>query len=400
MRILQLCNKPPLPAIDGGCLAMHAITTGLLQKGHSVKVMALHTHKHPYLEDEFPAKYLHQTQFEAVYVETEINWVDAFSCLITRDSYNLNRFFTPDMDIALTRHLKNYEYDIIQLESLFMAPYITTIRQYSNAKIILRAHNLEYHLWERRAFNSKGLAKRHYQKYLARELKKYEKHYMNLVDGIAAISEIDRDDIQKLGVDKPVVTIPFGIDVQEDEKPLNEKEENSVFHLGAMDWDPNLEGVQWFCEEVVPDLKSAHPDVNFYVAGKRSERLREIKSFKSATVVGEVDSAKDFMNSKDIMVVPLKSAGGMRVKIIEGMAHGKPIVTTSIGKEGIDIENRKHLLVANNKEEFLDAITELRTRPDFKNDIIANAKRLIREKYDNQVIIKKLELFYDSLIQE
>ena len=400
MRILQLCNKPPLPAIDGGCLAMHAITQGLLENGHDVKVMALFTHKHPYIEDEFSGKYLHQTKFEAIYVETEINWVDAFSCLITRDSYNLNRFFTPDMDIALTKTLKNNEYDIVQLESLFMAPYIATIRKYSDAKIILRAHNLEFSLWERRAENASGYFKKIYQRYLSRELKKYEIHYMGLVDGIAAISEIDKTDISKLGIDKPIVTIPFGIEVDHNEFERSEKEENSIFHLGAMDWDPNVEGVQWFCEEVVPELKEEHPGTNFYVAGKKSEKLRSHKSFQEATVVGEVQSAKEFMLSKDIMVVPLKSAGGMRVKIIQGMANGKPIVTSSIGKEGIDVEDRKHLLVADNKREFLDAITELRTRPDFKNDIIANAKQLIREKYDNKVIIKNLESFYESLIEE
>lgn len=400
MRILQLCNKPPLPAIDGGCLAMHAITKGLLKSGHSVKVMALFTHKHPYIEDEFSAKYLHQTQFEAVYVETEINWVDAFSCLITRDSYNLNRFFTPDMDIALTRTLKNGEYDIVQLESLFMAPYIATIRKYSNAKIILRAHNLEFSLWERRAENAKGYFKKLYQKYLSRELKKYEIHYMSWVDGIAAISDIDKRDIEALGITKPVITIPFGIDVDQEENAMVGKEENSVFHLGAMDWDPNVEGVQWFCEEVVPVLKEENPDINFYVAGKKSEKLREHKSFKEATVIGEVKSAKAFMDSKDIMVVPLKSAGGMRVKIIQGMANGKPIVTSSIGKEGIDVENGKHLLVADDKEAFLNAITELRTRPDFKNGIIANAKQLIRDKYNNKVIIKNLESFYESLMKE
>lgn len=400
MRILQLCNKPPLPAIDGGCMAMHAVTKGLLENGHSVKVMALYTHKHPFIEDEYSGKYFHQTQFEAVYVETQINWVDAFSCILTRDSYNLNRFFTPDMDIALTRTLKNKEFDVVQLESLFMAPYIPTIRNYSDAKIVLRAHNLEFNLWERRAENAKGLFKKLYQKYLSKELRKYEIHYMGLVDGIAAISDLDKNDIISLGIEKPIETIPFGIDLEDDQSIGASKEENSVFHLGSMDWDPNLEGVTWFCEEVVPRLKEEYPDVKFYVAGKKSESLRKNKSFESATVVGEVNSAKEFMESKDIMVVPLKSAGGMRVKIIEGMANGKPIITSTIGKEGIDVEDRKHLIVADNKEEFLNAITELRTRPDFKNGIIANAKQLIRDKYNNKTIIKRLESFYNSLLGE
>lgn len=397
MKILQLCNKPPLPATDGGCMAMHAITKGLLENGHSVNVLALFTDKHPFLPEKISAEYLRTTKFIEIFVDTRVNWVEAFSNLITRDSYNLTRFFTPDMDIELTRILKNESFDIIQLESLFMCPYIETIRKYSNAKIILRAHNLEYKLWERRAKNETSFFKRRYKTYLSRELKKYELHYMSQVDGIASISNGDKEMMLKDGITRPIVTIPFGIDPPEQTTVNGNFEEGSLFHLGSMDWNPNIEGVKWFCEEIIPDLRITDPGMKFYLAGKRSQDLINDKDFRFAEIVGEVESAQDFIRTKDIMVVPLKSAGGMRVKIIEGLAMGKAIVSTSIGLEGIAAKNEEHIMIADTKDEYVNAIKKLKNEPKLKNKIERNARKLIEEKYFNKVIIKDLEKFYTSL---
>ena len=194
---------------------MHAITKGLLANDHTVNILALHTTKHPFQPNKVPKKYLSDTKFIDVYADTAVNWVEAYSSLITRESYNLTRFFTPDMDIELTKKLKNEQFDIIQLESLFMCPYIATIRMYSDAKIVLRAHNIEYKLWERRAKNEPSFLKRKYKEYLSKDLKKYELHYMSQVDGIAAITDGDKRKIEAAGITKPVITIPFGIDIPE-----------------------------------------------------------------------------------------------------------------------------------------------------------------------------------------
>ncbi|MEM7161550.1 MAG: glycosyltransferase family 4 protein [Bacteroidota bacterium] len=400
MRILQLCHKPPLPATDGGCMAMHAVTKGLQQLGYEVNIISLHTKKHPFRENELSEEYLTATQLKDVYVDTEVNWVEAYSSLITRDSYNLSRFFTPDFDIELTKVLKKEVYDIVHLESLFMCPYIETIRKYCDSKIVLRAHNIEYKLWQRRAKNEKNFLKGKYKSYLSNELKKYEVHFFGLVDGIASITDQDLSEIQSLGIETPIVTIPFGLNLEAFQQEDSQLEENSVFHIGSMDWDPNIEGLEWFLNGVMPALKKKNADINFYLAGKKSIELQENKKFNEATIVGEVPSSIDFINSKDIMVVPLQSAGGMRIKIVEGMALGKPIVTTSIGAEGIEAEDGKHLLIANNEEEYIDAILKLRSDSAFKKRISANAKQLIQDKYDRKKIIKKLASFYQTLLSE
>jgi hypothetical protein len=191
MKILQLCNKPPLPAVDGGCIAMNNITQGLLNSGHEVRILTIETVKHPMLREQMPAEYLEKTAIDSVFIDTSLNLIDAFSALVTSDSYNVSRFFSPDFDRKLIAILSREKFDIIHLESLFMTPYLSTIRRYSKAPVVLRSHNLEYIIWERMAEVSKNRAKKAYLNLLSRQLKKYETSVINKVDGIAAISNED-----------------------------------------------------------------------------------------------------------------------------------------------------------------------------------------------------------------
>ena len=95
MKVLQLCNKPPQPIIDGGCIAINNIATGLLAEGVSLKILTIATQKHPFLIDKISKEFAEKTAIEGVFVDTRINVIDAFSALVTSDSYNVNRFFSP-----------------------------------------------------------------------------------------------------------------------------------------------------------------------------------------------------------------------------------------------------------------------------------------------------------------
>jgi len=397
MRILQLCNKPPLPAIDGGCIAMNNITQGLLKAGHEVKVLTIETDKHPFRPKELSESYLFNTAIEAVYVDTKLNLVDAFSSLVTADSYNISRFFSPDFDIKLIQTLRQRRFDVIHLESLFMTPYVATIRRYTKAKVVVRSHNLEYRIWERMAKGSKNTAKRMYINHLAKQLKKYELQIFDMIDGIAAITPEDALKYATLGCKKPIITIPFGIDVDEYSVDRSAMEHPSLFHLGSMDWMPNKEGVNWFLENVWPSIHEQQPNLKLYLAGRNMNDEMLAMDRPNVVVLGEVDDATKFMNSKSVMLVPLLSAGGMRVKIIEGMALGKAIISTKIGAEGVDYTNMEHILIANNADEFAFMINKVVNDHGLVNTIGQNARRLIEADYDNKVITKKLTEFYSQL---
>lgn len=398
MRILQLCNKPPYPPIDGGSKAMHNITLGLLEAGHQVKVLCISTKKHPLKVASIPEDYRERTRIEGIFVDTSLNVVDAFTDLVTADNYNISRFFSPDMDIRLIQLLSQEEFDIIHLESLFVTPYIPTLRRYSKARIVLRSHNLEHVIQERIAQGERNILKKPYRKFLARQLKNYEEKVLREVDGVAAITDADALHMGEHGPTTPIVTIPFGVNPAE--YPANRPQGTPIFfHLGSMDWLPNEEGIRWLLRTVWPRVIRKHPHAKLHLAGNRMPKDMIRARLPGTTVVGRVPDANRYMGQRHVMLVPLFSAGGMRVKIIEGMALGKCIISTTIGAEGIDHRPGQNILIADTAAAFTEQIEKVIADPKLADTIGENAMELIRMRHTNSEIIKGLVAFYASLLK-
>ncbi|MEZ4938188.1 MAG: glycosyltransferase family 4 protein [Crocinitomicaceae bacterium] len=396
MKILQLCNKPPFPSYDGGSIAMGNITSGLVEAGEEVKVLTVSTDKHPFKISKFPAKIRKAVNPEAVYIDVRLNIVDAFSCLVTRDSYNVSRFFSPDFEKKLITILDSESYDVIHLESIFMTPYLSAIKRHSKAKIVLRSHNLEYLIWERLSDTEGKKLKKLYLKHLAKNLKSYELDVINKVDAIASISDKDTERFKELKCKVPMASIPFGIDLS-NIPYLNSKEEPkevSFFHIGSMDWSPNQEGILWLIDKVI---RKTDTSFKIHLAGRNMPEWLLREESEKIAIHGEVESAYDFMNTYDVMIVPLLSASGIRVKIIEGMALGKTIISTSIGAEGIDYKDGENILIANTPKQFREKIQFIINHPGEINRIGRNARNLIESKFNNEKIIRELIQFYHEL---
>lgn len=399
MKVLQLCNKPPQPTIDGGCIAINNISKGLLAKDISLKILTIATEKHPFIPTAFSEEFQEKTNIEGVFVDTRVNIIDAFSALITSDSYNISRFFSPDFDKKLTEILQEDTYDVVHLESLFMTPYIQTIRTYSKANVVLRSHNLEHLIWERLANSTGNKAKRIYLKHLASRLKVYEKKTINEVEGIATISYEDTERFASLTKKIPILTVPFGIDLGDYKCEGNKRpKKNRFFHIGAMNWEPNKEAINWFMDAIWPSVKGL--DIELHLAGRHIPGYMMEQADENFIVHGEVDSATCFIADHDVMVVPLLSGSGVRVKIIEAMAMGKAVITTSVGAEGIDCEDGKHLLIADTADAFAHQMQFLLDSPNMVDEIGNNARLLVEGKYDNDKVVDNLIQFYQELNQE
>ena len=221
-------------------------------------------------------------------------------------------------------------FDVVQLEGLYLAPYIQTIRKYSNAKIALRAHNIEHEIWLRISNQEKSYLKRLYLNNLARRLKNYELNCLSQIDLLIPISARDAEIFKKFGFSKPMHVSPTGFDL-ESLPPLYNQEKNtlSMGYIGSLDWIPNQEGIKWFIENVWHKIKLDYPNIIFQVAGKNAPKW-----------------LKDLAGS------------GMRIKIIEAMALGCLIITTSVGAEGLPIKDGGHLILADDAETFQDKINQ------------------------------------------
>ena len=210
MKILLLCNKPPYPASEGGPMAMNSIITGLLEAGHQIKILAINSEKFHVKESDIPEEYRQKTGIELIDVDLSVNPLNALLNLFTMKSYHVERFISKEFTHRLTEILEKEQFDVVQLEMLYMAPYVETIRKHSKAMIVLRAHNVEHKIWERIAKETKFFPKRWYINHLASTLKEYELSALETVDGIAAITRKDAAFFRKY-CSKPVIDIPYGV---------------------------------------------------------------------------------------------------------------------------------------------------------------------------------------------
>lgn len=394
MRILQLCHKPPLPKIDGGCVAISNISEGLLKREDvQLKILTVETYKHPFIIENYPKEFTTKANIEAVYIDTKVNFIDAYSSIITSDSYNVIRFFSPAFDKKLSEILTDNEFDIIHLESLFLTPYIHTIKRLTNAKIVLRAHNIEHSLWKNRE-KSSNFFRKVYLNHLFKKLKKYETAILQNVDAVVAISKLDKLEIQEM-VNKPIHITPVGINVLQTQQPS--KNIVKLFHIGAMDWLPNQQGIDWFIDTVWPKLIKNNKHLELHLAGKNISRNEYHLPHLNIYCHGEVENAQDFINKHDIMIVPLKIGSGIRIKILEAMSMGKVVVSSKVGINGIEAENEKDYLEANNTNEFIAQIKKA-TDEDIYKSISLNATNFITNNYKNETIINDLVSFYKSLL--
>ena len=395
MRILQLCNKVPWPPKDGGAIAMLTLSKGFALLGHEVHVLAMNTQKHHVSIDEIPEDLKEKVKFELVEVPARIS-IKAmiWNLLFSDQPYNAVRFIDEDFSRNIIRILEQKQFDLIQLEGLYLCPYVSLIRHHSKALISYRAHNVEHEIWERTAKITPGI-KSFYLKLLAKRIKKFERDYINEYDVLVPITDRDGDILNEMGNAKPRHTTQTGIDLATLVPKANKLEYPSVFHIGALDWAPNQEGLLWFLENCWNKLHQKYPELKFYIAGRNApEWLQARVKYKNVIYLGEIEDAYSFMNSKAIMLVPLLSGSGMRVKIIEGLALGKAIVSTAIGAEGISVEDGKQIIIANEDSSFIDAISQLIESRELYDQLCKNAIDFIHEKFDNLAIAESLIDFY------
>ncbi len=395
MRILLLCLRSPYPPADGGTIAMYNMAKALKKAQAHVKILAFNTKKHFVDPAGIPVDVVSDFNPEFVYLDATVKPLPALFNLVSGSSYNVSRFNTNLFRQTLEQLLDREEFDVIQMESLFMTPYLNTIRKKTKAKIILRSHNVEFLIWQRLAASEKNSIRKWYLQLLSTRLKNYEREIVNNFDGIIALTEEDKKLYLQLGASVPIKVSPIGLDTET--YSVNYNAPLSIVHLGSMDWLPNIEGVEWFLETVYPKLIQRFPNSVVSLAGKSMPEKIYSLATGNLHIEGRIDDAKKYLLDKQIMIVPLLSGGGMRVKIIEGMTMGKTIVSTTIGAEGIQYENNKNILIADSPEAFLDAISKCIKDPELAFSIGREARKLAETVYENKIVGSGILEFYTSI---
>ncbi|MAO45817.1 MAG: hypothetical protein CL823_01565 [Crocinitomicaceae bacterium] len=386
MKILQICPKPPRPQVDGGCIAMDAMSSGLEKNGHDVRIIAMCTEKHPAPKNSAD-KYKH------IRISTALNPFSALNHLILNKSYNLARFFNEDVEREITNELRSCEYDLVILESLYATPYLGAIRCTSKAKVVLRSHNLEHEIWNGLSAKNWGL-KKWYLRVLAKQLETAEREVVTGVDAVISITVEDGSWFKEAGARK-VHVMPFGLDFN---KLKSVGEVDHVFHFGSMDWAPNVEGVRWLLKEVWPKVLEMKADAQLVLAGRNMPEEFKTNSERNIAVIGEVESAEEFFKRNGVALVPILSGSGMRIKAVEALGRGLPIIGTSLGLCGLGLKDGVNAQIADSAEGFAQKILLYLNSNELAVKQASLGAKHIRSIFDNNIIIKELELFLNNYI--
>lgn len=401
MKILQLCKKFPYPLKDGESIAVTYLSKALHELGCEITLLCMNTTKHYTELKSLPKDFNHYKEILVTKLDNTINPVDAFKNLFSKESYHVSRYVSEEFELKLTELLKRETFDIIQLETLYLAPYVDTIRRYSDALITMRAHNVEHEIWERITQNTKLLPKKWYLRHLAKKLKNYEIDKLNDYDYLITVTDKDLKKFKKLGYRNGAVSSPIGIDVSDyNRNKLNVDHPLSMCFIGSLDWMPNLEGIDWFLQQVWPQLTQNFPSLQLHVAGRNTpEKIKQLE-VGDLYIHGEVPSAIRFISSHPIMIVPLFSGSGMRVKILEGLALGRVVITTTLGLEGIDARHMEEVMIADTPEEFMQCIEFCHKYPSKLQSISEKAKVFVKRHYDNQNNASELRNLYQRLLEK
>lgn len=399
MKILQVSHRVPYPLNEGGTIGIYNYTRGFFEAGHEVTLVTLNGIKHQIDLDDARYELDKYCKMYVFNINTNVQPIPALISLLKGSSYNVSRFYSLDFERFLSSLLTSTTFDIIQVEGTFVAMYLKVIRAHSSAPVILRQHNVEYQIWERLALNEPNRLKKWYLNVLSKRLKAFEQKILNQFDAIVPVTDDDAQLFKNLGGHKPYFVSPAGIDTNYWEAARSIGNPHYIYHLGSLEWIPNREAVLWFINEIWPSIYKIDKRFKLFIAGKGMPDFMKQMHIDGVEMVGEVEDAATFIKDKSIVVVPLQSGSGIRLKILEAMAAEKLVISTSIGAQGIPVENGKELLIANDLKSFIELFTEISSNENSFNNVRKNGYDLIQNSYSNQAVISRLIGFYNTLIK-
>ena len=260
-------------------------------------------------------------------------------------------------------------------------------------------HNIETVLWKRKAEVEVEWLERLISKIEYRKMRRFEPEQVRRFHHVIAVSDVDRDGMSSMVSPDHISVVPTGVDLKKFQYDPNLRPAGlDVVFTGSMDWEPNIDGVEFFCKEVWPQVLAQVPAARFLIVGRRpNQRVQNLAS-DSVEVTGTVPSVVDYLRRASVFVVPLRIGGGTRIKIYEGMAVGKATVSTRTGAEGLDVTHGQDIVLADDPTSFANAIVRLLKDETERRRYEAAAAATAR-KYDWPVITRQFVEVLQTTIQ-
>lgn len=292
--------------------------------------------------------------------------------------------------------LAGIPFDVVHLDSIHMAGYLALIRRHwLKATITLDWHNIESEAMDRFAANTSSLARRWYARYTAGQLRTVEDEMLATLDGHVVCSQRECELLMQRNARARIALVENGVDTSSF-RPFNGAVTERLIFVGQMSYAPNVEAVVWFFKEIWPVLREHMQALSLSIVGADpGPTVRALGSHAGINVTGTVPDVRSYYEGALAAIVPLRSGAGTRLKILEAMAAGVPVISTSLGAEGLEVEDKIHLLIADDVPAWTDALEwvadEARRRA-----LTTAARELVVRRYDWEFLGQKLVETYTN----
>jgi len=395
MKILQLTPRIPYPPDDGGKIGIFEITKHLALRGHKITLLSITS-----IQGNDISELMEYCNVETVIVDTSNSYAGMLLNLFSRVPYTISKYHNKLVLEKLEKLLRKNQFDVVHVDHLHMAYYGIFAKERFGLPIVLREHNVESTIWERYYREASNLFVKSYARLQFEKVYKYESRIVGDFDRCFAITEKDRERIERMNSRARVSVVPAGVDISYFCPMDVPMEPYSIVSVASMDWPPNVEGILWFTAKIWPLVKQEIPQAAVYVVGKNPPpEIKKLASEEGIVVTGFVDDVREYMARATVLVVPLRTGGGMRIKILNALAMGKAVVSTSVGCEGIDVENNKNIYIADTEEEFAQRIIELLKDKGKREELGGEGLKLVREKYRWERIAEQIEAGYENILK-
>ncbi len=318
--------------------------------------------------------------------------------LLSSQPYSVASHFTSAFQRAVTSELASSSYDLVLCE---WTPYAQFVRERSDIPRMVVAHNVEHQIWQRYVENETRLAARWYLGLQARRMRAFEEEVFSSVEGATAVSVADAATIKSMAPHLEVEVVDNGVDLEffaNDSEPADTAAPTLVF-TGSMDWRPNQDSVEYFVNDILPLVQAERPDVQTVFVGRNPPpKIADLGKLDGVTITGTVDDVRPYIREAAVYIVPLRIGGGSRLKILEALAMKKPVVSTGVGAEGLDITDGRELLLADTPQQFARQVNLLLSDRTKARKLGEAGRKLVEQRYGWDALAARLEQFMTKLV--
>jgi len=398
MKVLWLSHILPYPP-KGGVSQRSYNLIKEISKTHKIYLIAINQKKllSSINQIEKAVKELKKFCYEVEVINLPVNKsFIALKSFFSKRPYTANWLNFPEVRYAIRKFIKKYKFDLVHFDSIDLGEYINEVETLPK---VLNHHNIESHMMFRRFIKEKNILKKIYFFQEAIKLKNYEKKICPKFDYNLTVSELDKERLLKICHDIKIEVIPNGVDIEYFKPKNNKFEPKTLIFAGGMSWYPNRDAMLFFCKKIWPVLKKRWPDVKMTIIGRNPPKyiLKLAQQDSNLIVTGFVDDVRPYLEKAHVYVCPIRDGGGTKLKILDALAMGKPIVAHPIAVEGIDVEVEKHIFLAKKPSEFVQQIERLLDDIGLCHSLSKQDRELVVKKYDFKKIGIKLANLYQKI---